>query len=164
MSQQERRILTIYVDGASRGNPGTSGIGIYCINQDQKMVINAGFTIGKHTNNQAEYLALVYALFFLSKKLSPAQQMRYHLNIIADSQLLIKQMTGEYKIKDPTLKILAEIIKKFCFYFECKFSHVLREFNTNADALANHGIDAHIIPEKDFQELLATHGVKLGLS
>ncbi|MBM3894458.1 ribonuclease HI family protein [Candidatus Dependentiae bacterium] len=161
MSLENRRILTIHVDGASRGNPGTSGIGIYCTNQEGRKIINAGFMIQKLTNNQAEYLALVYALFFLTQKLSPSQQKQYFLKIFADSQLLIKQMNGEYKIKDPTLKILANIIKGLSFNFICSFTHVLREFNATADELANHGIDSKKQLDAEFVSFLARNNFVL---
>jgi ribonuclease HI len=163
MSPVNRRILTIHVDGASRGNPGTSGIGIHCVNESGKKIIASGFYTGVQTNNQAEYLALVYAFFFLTKKLSPTQQQHYFLKVIADSQLLIKQMTGEYKIKDPTLKKLAHIIKTASTNFICSFSHVLREFNADADALANNGIDSKTYPEPDFIAFLARNNIVLTL-
>ena len=139
----QRRVLKIFVDGASRGNPGTSGIGIFCHNAEGSAVIETGFFTGKQTCNQAEYTALVYALFFLSKKLTPDQQRKYHLIVTADSLLVISQMRGEWKIKDPTLKILSSLAKDLSKNFLCSYGHVLRAFNAKADELANIGIDAN---------------------
>lgn len=157
----ERRVLTIFVDGASRGNPGASGIGIFCKNAQGKIIIKSGFFTGSQTCNQAEYSALTYALFFLNKTLSPEQRTHYHLSVTADSLLLISQMRGEWKIKDPTLKKLAHIIKDLSEGFTFTLSHVLREYNTQADELANLGVDEKKAPPLDFLNLLAMHDIQL---
>ncbi len=159
----QRRILTIFVDGASRGNPGASGIGILCKNAQGKAIIKTGFFTGNQTCNQAEYSALLYALYFLSTTLTSEQRKHYHLSVTADSLLLMNQMRGAWKIKDPTLKKLAEIIKELAQGFTFTFTHVLREFNTQADALANQGVDEKRIPPQEFLDLLEKHGVPLGL-
>jgi len=159
----QRRILTIFVDGASRGNPGASGIGILCKNAQGKAIIKSGFFTGAQTCNQAEYSALVYALYFLNSTLTPDQRTHYHLSVTADSLLLINQMRGAWKIKEPTLKKLAEIIKELAPGFTFTFSHVLREFNSQADALANLGVDEKRIPPEPFLDLLARHDITLAL-
>ena len=159
----QRRILTIFIDGASRGNPGASGIGIFCKNAQGKMVIKSGFFTGAQTCNQAEYSALVYTLFYLTKTLTSEQRTNYHLSVTADSLLLINQMRGVWKIKEPTLKKLAEIIKELAPGFTFTFTHVLREYNTNADELANLGVDEKKIPPQEFLDLLAAHGVPLDI-
>ena len=164
MPPPSRRVLTISIDGASRGNPGASGIGILCKNAQGKAIIKSGFFTGAQTCNQAEYSALVYALYFLSTSLTPEQRRCYHLSVTADSQLLIKQMRGEFKIKEPTLKKLAAIIKELSQDFTFTFKHVLREYNTQADELANHGVDTHTLPPQGFIDLLAHNDAPLRLS
>ena len=159
----QRRILTISIDGASRGNPGASGIGIFCKNAQGKIVIQSGFFTGAQTCNQAEYSALVYALFHLTKTLTPEQRTHYHLSITADSLLLINQMRGAWKIKEPTLKKLAQVAKKLSEGFTFTLKHVLREYNTQADELANLGVDEKKIPPQEFLDLLAAHDVPLAI-
>lgn len=160
----QRRILKVFVDGASRGNPGASGIGIFCYNAEGTAVIETGFFTGNQTCNQAEYTALVYALFFLSTTLTPAQQRRYHVVITADSLLLIKQMRGEFKIKDPNLKILSGLAKELSKNLLCSYGHVLRAFNSQADALANQGVDAKRRPPEAFVKYLDSNSIHLNLS
>lgn len=158
-----KRVLTLFVDGASRGNPGASGIGIFCRNAAGTAVIKSGFFTGAQTCNQAEYSALLYAFFFLSQKLTPEQQRHYHINVTADSLLLIKQMRGEFKVKEPTLKILWRLANELSKNFSCSFKHVLREFNTQADELANLGVDSKTKPPKEFLTLLANNSIFLDL-
>lgn len=160
---KQKRILKVFVDGASRGNPGASGIGIFCHNAEGTAVIETGFFTGNQTCNQAEYTALLYAFYFLSTKLTPAQQGYYHVSVTGDSLLLMSQMRGVWKIKDPTLKIMAGLIKDLSKNFSCSFGHVLREFNTKADELANNGVDAKRRPPEGFLTYLAKHSLFLNL-
>jgi len=160
---KQKRILKVFVDGASRGNPGASGIGIFCHNVEGTAVIKSGFFTGNQTCNQAEYTALLYAFYYLSTTLSPSQQRCYHIMVTGDSLLLISQMRGDWKIKDPTLKIMASLIKDLSKNFSCSFGHVLRAFNTQADELANDGVDAKRRPPEAFLAYLAQHSLNLNL-
>ncbi len=159
----QHRILKIFVDGASRGNPGASGIGIFCYNAQGSAVIETGFFTGDQTCNQAEYTALLYALFFLSTTLTPDQQRRYHLIVTGDSLLLVSQMSGKWKIKEPTIKILAGIAKDLSKNMLCTYKHVLRAFNSKADELANQGVDTKRRPPEAFLKYLQEHGITLNL-
>ena len=140
----------IYVDGASRGNPGDAGAGIYVI-KDNQFFAQYGFYLGKKTNNQAEYLALLLALFVLRAKVQPFLDI---VHIISDSQLLIRQMQGEYKVKNEDLKVLYEIGKRWLTSWKVTLSHVLREENVEADEMANAGIDKKRKPPQAFIEEL----------
>jgi ribonuclease HI len=136
-------ILNIYTDGASRGNPGHSGIGVVIFNSDGKEVIKLSRYIGKKTNNEAEYLAIIEACKLIEK---------FNLininkcNFFMDSQLVQKQILGEYQIKSKNIAELNLDLKKRLNKFqskniELKFNWVKREENKIADELANKGID-----------------------
>jgi ribonuclease HI len=150
--------FTIYVDGASRGNPGPAGAGIYIL-YDQKPLVKKGIYLGTKTNNQAEYLALVLALCFLQEECEKMAIAHPHVAIISDSELLIKQLKGQYKVKNESLLILKKIVDDFLSRTSYHCKHVLRHHNKEADALANLGIDKkHKIPTA-FVKILADYGL-----
>ena len=125
-----------YVDGASRGNPGNAGIGIVFINEQNNVVKEISDYIGQTTNNIAEYTAMVTAL-------KEALEMNFEeIEVISDSELMGKQINGEYQVKSKGLKPLykeaCELLKEFKKY---TVRHVKREHNKEADKLANRGID-----------------------
>jgi len=130
----------VYTDGASRGNPGHSGAGVYVVAHDDPL-IERGIYLGKKTNNQAEYLALALALFFIKNKVARGHEQLPYLHIHADSELLVKQMRGIYKVKNPVLAKIKRLIETLLEPFSCRFTHIRRELNTLADALANEGVD-----------------------
>lgn len=123
--------LTIYTDGASKGNPGPASIGVsICTSGEEVATISEA--IGIATNNIAEYTALLEGL----KRAIEMQAKIVHVN--ADSELMIKQMKGEYKVKNPDIKIIFNQIKSLVSQIEkVSFTHVRREYNQRADALAN---------------------------
>lgn len=135
MSQQNK-ILTIYTDGGSRGNPGAAAIGLVIKTESGELLYSHGSYIGITTNNVAEYSALIKALeeaFNLG-----ATNVKIHM----DSELIVKQMQGLYKIKEPTLQTLATQVKSLLQKFEAhSFTHVRREFNKEADAMVNKALD-----------------------
>jgi ribonuclease HI len=125
-----------YVDGASRGNPGNAGIGIVFINEQNNVVKEISDYIGQTTNNIAEYTAMVTAL-------KEALEMNFEeIEVISDSELMVKQINGEYQVKSKGLKPLykeaCKLLKEFKKY---TVRHVKREHNKEADKLANRGID-----------------------
>lgn len=126
--------LVINIDGASSGNPGEAGIGVV-VRQDQQTIKEISKSIGIATNNVAEYSALIYAL--QECLIRRADEVK----VITDSELVYKQMIGEYKVKNPNILPLFEQaqhllqgIKKF------SIEHVLREHNKDADRLATQSI------------------------
>jgi ribonuclease HI len=132
-------ILHGFTDGASRGNPGESGIGVIVIDPaDGSTVHRTTRYIGRTTNNVAEYTALV-ALLEAARALSCT-----HLVAHSDSELMVRQVNGRYRVKDPTLKRYYERVRTLLldapFRFELR--HVPREQNADADRLANEGIDS----------------------
>lgn len=138
-SEPKKHIWYLYVDGASRSNPGPSGAGIY-LTKEHDPIEQRGFYLGTKTNNQAEYLALLIGLYYAQKHVSAHDI----LIVISDSELLIKQLKGIYAVRNPMLKDLYALVQQKLFCFNYKLTHVLREKNTHADALANKGIDKKI--------------------
>ncbi|MAG28611.1 ribonuclease H [bacterium] len=130
--------LTIYTDGGARGNPGPAGIGVY-ITEKGKKIKEISEYIGKATNNQAEYKALIRGLEE-AKKLKADE-----VNVVMDSELIVKQMNQEYKVKDKNLASLFvrawNLINEFQSY---TVKHVVRSKNKKADDLVNHAIDKEV--------------------
>ncbi|MFH1683257.1 MAG: ribonuclease HI family protein [Candidatus Margulisiibacteriota bacterium] len=130
--------LKIYVDGAARGNPGPAGIGI-AIKKGNKTVKEIAAYIGETTNNVAEYSALIRGLEE-SIKLKAKK-----VECFSDSELIVKQINGEYRVKNegliPLFHHACSLIKKFKTF---SISHIAREKNKHADKLANQGIDDKI--------------------
>ena len=124
--------LFLYTDGGSRGNPGPSGIGVVILDEKRKKIKELSKYIGETTNNIAEYNALIYALE------EAAALAAKELVIYMDSELMMRQLSGEYRVKSAELKPLFEkalgILKTFSS-FEIK--HIEREKNKDADKLAN---------------------------
>jgi ribonuclease HI len=128
--------MILYTDGGSRGNPGPSGIGVVILDSKRKKIREVSKYIGETTNNVAEYLALVCGLE------EAATLSADEVVIYMDSELLAKQLSGEYRVKDENIKVLFEkalgILKHFDS-FEIK--HISREKNKEADRLANKAIN-----------------------
>ena len=127
-----------YTDGAARGNPGESGIGVILKDEHGGTLTKLYGYIGEATNNVAEYQALLACLK------SAAKTNCSRLIVHSDSELMVRQLLGEYKVKDPNLKTMVlkvhRLLEKAGFDFEIK--HVSRELNKEADRLANLGIDS----------------------
>ncbi len=129
-------LIVVNVDGASRGNPGESGIGVAIFDKDSNLINEAYDYLGTATNNVAEYKALI-----LGVKLSTEYDARSVL-FKSDSELMVKQIKGEYRVKNPQLKLLfAEVQNLLRKLPNWKIMHVRREENIEADLLANKGID-----------------------
>lgn len=134
--------LMVFVDGAARGNPGPSGAGIYITTQDRVPLIKKGYYLRHKTNNQAEYLALILACLHIQAliKNEPATRVIFH----SDSQLLVRQIQGMYKVKNEILIILHQVAQKLLRQIPYSIKHVMREENINADKLANLGVDKKV--------------------
>jgi ribonuclease HI len=128
--------LTLQFDGGSRGNPGPAGIGVVVQAADGTPLITLGRYIGRATNNVAEYRALITAMQE-AKKLGAKK-----ILIRGDSELIIKQMKGEYRVKHPDMKVLYEQARDLIGEFDqAKIEHNLRNKNELADTLANLAMD-----------------------
>lgn len=132
--------MTVYAftDGAARGNPGESGIGVIFKDEQGTILVKLHGYIGETTNNVAEYTALLACL-----KSAPKTKCS-RLVVHSDSELMVRQVLGEYKVKDQKLKGLYLKVHKLlaAAAFEFEIKHVRRELNKEADQLANLGIDS----------------------
>lgn len=136
--------LFINTDGGARGNPGPAGIGAVIYDEQENIIKTLKKYIGEATNNVAEYKALIMALEECNNILNLKSEI-LNLTIRMDSELVVRQMTGLYKIKEPTLKLLAKEVFKLTKNFQnVDFFHVRREQNKLADKLVNEAIDEKI--------------------
>ena len=139
--------LLIYSDGGSRGNPGPAGIG--CViklkneNSKLKVIEEISEYIGTATNNQAEYRGVVAALEFIKKNKSKLIDGEMTIEIFLDSQLIVEQMNGKYKIRNEGLKPLYWHIRELIMELGGRivFKHITRDKNIEADKLVNIAID-----------------------
>lgn len=128
--------VKINIDGGSRGNPGPGASAYVICDMQGNILSQEGYFLPHCTNNQAEYTALKLAL------IKCAELGATELFIEGDSLLLVKQFTGEYKIKNPDLQARMQVIRRLAERFAIHIKHVLREFNKAPDALANKAMDA----------------------
>ena len=133
--------VIIYTDGGARGNPGPAGIGIFFPDLGKEY----GEVIGKATNNVAEYSALIYALKKAKQLLGSDKAKATDLEVRSDSELMISQMKGEYKVKSEDLKpLFMEVWNLRQEFSSVSFIHIPREENSRADALVNRALDAAV--------------------
>ena len=131
---------TANIDGGSRGNPGPAGYGVHIERSDGSRV-ELKESLGIATNNVAEYRGLLAALAWA------ARHGVSRLHIRSDSELLVKQMRGEYRVKNPGLQPLYEDARQLIRQIgRVTFEHVRREFNKDADRLANEAMDEAAAP------------------
>jgi len=129
--------IIIYTDGGSRGNPGPSGIGVVINNREYSEFIGEG------TNNEAEYKAVIFALKKYKALLGKETIKRAGIEVRSDSELLIKQLNGEYKISEPRIqKLFIEVWNLKVDFGNIKFVQIPREENKQADRLANEALDS----------------------
>ncbi len=139
-SSPSTRTLIVFTDGASRGNPGDAAIGVMIKNAEGDTLQTVSEYLGVATNNVAEYTALIRGLEAVVS-LSPER-----VDFYLDSELVVRQMTGVYKIKNEAMQSLSFVVRKLCQKIApgtVHFHHIPREKNKEADALANQALDAH---------------------
>ena len=132
--------LLCYIDGASRGNPGPAAIGIVFYagaRPDTDPILEWGAGLGRATNNMAEYQALLSAL---GKAIDLGAR---NITVRSDSELLVRQMNGQYRVKQPHLRVLYTQAKQLEAAFEqVAYEHIPRTENSRADGLCNQALDA----------------------
>jgi ribonuclease HI len=132
------KIINLYTDGGARGNPGPAAIGIVIKDDKGKILNEHAEYMGKKTNNQAEYLALLKGLQLAKEHKS--QQIKCYL----DSELVVKQMNQEYKVKDKDLQSLfIQVWNLAISYKKISYHHIPRSLNKEADKLLNIELDKH---------------------
>ena len=149
---------TIFSDGGSRGNPGEAAIG-YVIKLEEATVFESGQLIGITTNNVAEYTAII-------RGIKKAKQLGFNeVEVFVDSQLVEKQVKGEYKVKSPDLKLLYDELKSEIVSLKSfEISHVRREFNKRADKLVNEALDKNDDVFYEYKEETSKNGEEYALS
>jgi ribonuclease HI len=147
-------LLVAHIDGGARGNPGKAGYGVHLTVNDQEPVDEVYGFLGVRTNNVAEYAGLIAALEYALRAEASGLQVR------SDSELLVRQIQGRYKVKNPSLQVLFRRAKeRIAKLRSFKVEHVYRADNKEADALANRAMDeegdsGHFVTE----EILGTSG------
>lgn len=130
-------VWAVHTDGGARGNPGPGGAGVVLRDPAGSVVYAGGAYLGEVTNNVAEYQALLWGMRIARH--AGARRLR----VVCDSELVVRQMRGEYRVKSPALSPLflqAQALRRG--FDEVTFEHVAREQNTEADRLANEAMDA----------------------
>ncbi|HEY0316895.1 MAG TPA: ribonuclease HI family protein [Solirubrobacterales bacterium] len=128
--------VTVNVDGGARGNPGPAAIGVVVRDEEGEMLEERGERIGRATNNVAEYRALLLGIELA------AQHGAGELELIGDSELIVRQVEGRYKVKDATMRELHTEVKRALAGFDnWTIRHVRRENNAEADRLVNEVLD-----------------------
>ena len=135
--KEEGAVWELFVDGASRNNPGKAGAGVLLL-KNGKEIVAKGFYLGIVSNNQAEYGALAIGIFFCKQLLAGSDE----LLIYSDSQLVVRQIRGEYRVKHPQLKEFYLCVHEHLKSLDYTIHHIAREKNSIADKLANKGIDS----------------------
>jgi len=130
--------LTIYTDGGARGNPGPAATGIIIKDEKGKTVANYGEYLGEQTNNYAEYMGIISGLK-KAKALGATE-----VECIADSKLVVEQMSGHWKVREPSLQKLFVLAYNAAAQFKkVKYKHILREGNKEADTEVNKILDQY---------------------
>jgi len=136
---REGALLITYTDGASRGNPGPAASGWVVLDEQGRLVREGGTALGEHTNNEAEYLAVQEVLGWIEQNLGSG----FRLELRLDSELVVRQLRGEWKIKNPELRQLAlKAMNQLGYFMSAELKHVPRRENQRADALANKALGA----------------------
>ncbi len=136
--------ITIYTDGGSRGNPGSAGIGVVFTNQKGQTIKEYAEYLGdKLTNNEAEYNAVIFALKKFKSLFGKEVAKRSEVEVRSDSELLVKQLNGEYKIVNENIQpLFLQIWNLKIDFLKVKFKQIPREKNKDADRLANEAMDS----------------------
>ncbi|MFH0777704.1 MAG: ribonuclease HI family protein [Candidatus Eisenbacteria bacterium] len=131
--------VSVFVDGCARGNPGHAGCGVLVKDANGKILLRKSRYLGSMTNNVAEYSALIEGLR------EAAGLGAEEITVVTDSELVVKQMSGLYRVKDEKLKLLfAEAQRQSRGFSSVKFEHVERRANREADLLANEAVEGYL--------------------
>ena len=137
------RKIIIYTDGGSRGNPGPSALGVVFCNEKGQVIKKYNEFLGEGTNNEAEYQAVIFALKKFKALFGNKLAKNTEVELRADSELVISQLNGEYKILEPKIQHLFLAVWNLKLDFKkMKFKFVPRENNKEADRLVNEALDS----------------------
>ncbi|MAG12764.1 hypothetical protein CL630_03060 [bacterium] len=135
--------VIIYTDGGARGNPGPAGAGVVIADEQGNVLKEISQFLGTRTNNWAEYQAIILGLQYLKKFLGKEKLQKSSVEVHTDSELVVKQLRGEYQVKKETLfsQFIAVNNMRVTDFPNITFTHVRREKNKKADKLANDAMD-----------------------
>jgi ribonuclease HI len=138
--------IIIYTDGGSRGNPGKAAIGVVFCNEREQIIKKYGEYLGDNlTNNDAEYQAIIFALKKFKAVFGKAIAEISDVEIRSDSELVVKQLNGDYRLSDSKIQQFFIEIWNLKFDFKSvKFKHISREKNKEADKLVNEALDQQV--------------------
>lgn len=144
--------IIIYTDGGSRGNPGKAAIGVIFCNEKEQIIKKYGEYLGDNlTNNEAEYSAVIFALKKFKTVFGKVITKTSEVELRSDSELLVKQINGEYKIENEKIqKLFIEIWNLKIDFKAIKFKHIPREKNKEADRMVNEALDFEAGPKALF--------------
>lgn len=140
--KENKKKITIWTDAGARGNPGPAGIGIVIADEKGKTLKELSEYIGETTNNFAEYEALIRALT-AAHELFGEKIKKLSIEVRMDSELIVRQLNGLYKVKDRALKEQFARVGQVAASLTLSFTHIRREENTKADQLVNEAIDRY---------------------
>lgn len=133
--------LTIYTDGASRGNPGNASYGFVLKDEKGKLIFEEGKYLGVATNNFAEYSAILAVFLYVKANFKDNGQLV--LDFFMDSKLAVEQLSGRFKVKNPVIRGFHAKIYDISKYFKSvSYKHIPRELNKEADRMANLALDS----------------------
>ena len=143
--------LIVYTDGGARGNPGPSAIGVVIKNAKGDTLKEYGEYLGETTNNEAEYRAPIFALKKIKSLWGKEKAKKTEVQIFADSELLVKQLNGQYKIENSNIqRFFLELWNQKVDFKKVSFTALRREKNKEADRLVNEALDAKGHPKQLF--------------
>lgn len=141
MRQSDKKVI-IYTDGGARGNPGPAAIGVVIYGNDGRVLKKYGEYLGEKTNNEAEYQAVIFALKKLKLLVGKKKTKETEVEARSDSELLVSQLNGQYKIKESRIaKLFVELWNLKVDFKDIRFTHIPREENHEADRLVNQALD-----------------------
>lgn len=141
----------IYTDGGSRGNPGPSGVGVVICNEKGAQIKGYSQCLGRATNNEAEYQAVIFAFKKLKALFGKKECKNSAIEIRSDSELLVRQLNGEYKVLDSKIQLLFITVWNLKLDVgKVQFTLIPREENKEADRLVNEALDSEAKTQKLF--------------
>lgn len=138
IKKNQRNKIFIFADGGSRGNPGPAALGVVIEDENENLIKEYGEFLGEKTNNEAEYEAVIFALKKFKHLFGKKKIKEMEVVVKTDSELLVRQLNGEYKIENANLQPLFMKIWNLKIDFgKINFQHIVREKNKQADRLVN---------------------------
>lgn len=135
--------IIIYTDGGSRGNPGPAAIGVVYTSEKGEVIKRYSETLGVKTNNEAEYTGIIMALKKFKSLFGKELAKKTELEIRSDSELIVNQLNGEYKlVNEKIIPLFVQVWNLKTEFLKVKFKHIPREKNKEADRLVNEALDA----------------------